>query len=336
MDVVNVPGVRRLPGGRHGAAHGGASHGATPRAGLRPRVGGQALEDRGLPAAPTSRSSWSPTTRDSGLLDLDALGAALDDTVAGVLPREPRPTSGLIESRGAQHRRARPRRRRAPDRGRRTPSRWASCSRPRPTERRHRRPATSSRWACTCSTAAGTAASSPSTTTAAGHGAAVAHLRPGARRPSRASTASVTWPTSARPSPCARKARSGWAPPPRCGASRPASTSRSWARRACVEIGEGIMARCRYAIERLAAIPGVRVPFATAAPLQGVRGRLQRDRDAASPTSTARCSSAASSAARTCRRSCPSSARRRSTASPKSTPRTTSTAWPAQLREVLR
>jgi glycine dehydrogenase subunit 1 len=32
--------------------------------------------------------------------------------------------------------------------------------------------------------------------------------------------------------------------------------------RGMVEVGEGIMARCRYAMDRLAAIPGVRVPFA--------------------------------------------------------------------------
>ena len=44
------------------------------------------------------------------------------------------------------------------------------------------------------------------------------------------------------------------------------------------ELGETIMARTRYAIARLESVPGVRVPFSGATPLQGVRRRSRRHR----------------------------------------------------------
>ena len=101
------------------------------------------------------------------------------------------------------------------------------------------------------------------------------------------------------------------------------------------ELGRGCMQRARYAAARLSALPGVEAPA-----LSGPSSRSSSSTSPAParppPRSTSACWSTASTAARTSPGSSRSSARAPSTASPRCTRRPTSTDWSTTLEEVLR
>ena len=143
-----------------------------------------------------------------------------------------------------------------------------------------------------------------------------------------ASTGSATSPTSGPRSPCARRARSGSAPPPRLWGITAGVYLALMGPQGMRELGE-----TRDGAHPVRDGPPGRAsrrsrPVRGDAPRQGVRASISARRAERSPRSRARSSDAASSAARTSRAEFPGSGRARSTASPRSTRRTTSTASP--------